>query len=115
MGAWGEVSASTSGAMGAGEHLSDMPKPFSDALGSCTKLPARDSMLQLLARQKFGLAELPEDLVDWMSVALAHGHGVLHLCTTCEQLCEMVLVVSNLCRLVGCSTGDLVFSRKVAP
>ena len=111
MGAWGEVSASTSGAMGAGEHLSDMPKPFSDALGSCTKLPARDPMLQLLARQTFGLAELPADLVGWMSVALAHGHGVLHLC---EQLCEIVLVVSNLCRLVGCSTGDLVFSRKVA-
>ena len=68
------------------------------------KLPARDSMPQLLARLTLGLAALPEDLVGWVSVALAHG--VLHLC---EQLCEMVLVI-NKCRLVGCSAGDLVLS-----
>jgi len=67
------------------EQLSDMPQPLSDALGSCMELPARDSMPQLLGWLTFGLAELPEDLVGWVSVALAHG--VLHLC---EQLCEMV-------------------------
>ena len=49
-----------------------MPKPFSDALGSCMKLPARDAMPQLLARLTLRLAELPEDLVGWVSVALAH-------------------------------------------
>ncbi len=68
------------------------------------KLPAGDSMPQLPARLTFGLAELPEDLICWVSVALAHG--VLHLC---EQLCKVVLVVSK-CRLVGCSAGDLVLS-----
>ena len=36
-----------------------------------------------------GAAELPEDLVCWVSVTLAHG--VLHLC---EQLLEIVLIVS---------------------
>ncbi len=62
-----------------------MPQPLNDALGSCMELTARDSMLQLLGWLTFGLAKLPEDLVGWVSVALAHG--VLHLC---EQLCEMV-------------------------
>ena len=68
------------------------------------KLPARDRMPQLPARLTFGLAELPENFVCWVSVALAHG--VLHLC---EQLRQVVMIVSK-CRLVGCSTGDLVLS-----
>ena len=72
-----------------------MPKPFSDALGSCMKLPARLT---------FGLAELPEDLVCWVCVALAHG--TLHLC---EYLCKVMMVISK-CRLVGCSAVDLVLS-----
>ncbi len=76
-----------------------MPKPFSDVLGSM-KLPARDPMSQLPARLAFGLAELPEDLVRWVCVALAHR--VLHLC---EHVCKIMVVISK-CRLVGCSAGD---------
>ncbi len=55
------------------EQLSDMPKPLSNALGSCMKLPARDPMTQLLSWLTFGLAELPKNLVGWVSVALAHA------------------------------------------
>ena len=33
-----------------GKQLSDMPKPFRIALGSCMKLPARDPLPQLPAR-----------------------------------------------------------------
>ena len=61
-------------------------------------------MTKLPARLTLGLAELPEDLVCWVSVALAHG--ALHFC---EQLSEMKMVVSK-CRLVGCLTGSLVLS-----
>jgi len=68
------------------------------------QLPARDAMSQLPARLTFGLAELPEGLVCWVCVALAHG--VLHLC---EHGCE-VLIVVNKCRLVGSSAGCLVLS-----
>ena len=48
------------------EQLSDMPKPFSDALESCVKLPARLTL---------GLAELPEDLVCWVIVAESKRAG----------------------------------------
>ena len=60
------------------KQLSDMPKPFSDALESCLKLPARYATAKLPARYAtaklparltLGLAELPEDLVRWAIVA----------------------------------------------
>ncbi len=58
-----------------------MLQSLSDALGSCMELPARDSMPQLLGWLTFGLAELPEDLVGWVSVALAHQ--LLVMCNDC--------------------------------
>ena len=62
------------------------------------KLLARDPMSQLAARLTFGLAKLPEDLVCWVCVALAHG--ALHFC---EHLCEVMMIISK-CRLVSCLT-----------
>ena len=54
-GGGGFISASTTGAMGDVAMNSDMPKPFSDALGSGMNLPARGPMSHLPARVTLGL------------------------------------------------------------
>ena len=54
-GGGGFMSPGTTGAMGDVAMNSDMPKPFSDALGSCMNLPARGPMSHLPARVTLGL------------------------------------------------------------